>query len=77
MMARDAALKKITNSKSRRLLAQNQSEECTDVRVSDLVSFCKLGSRKSAPRWRGPSVGLDIEEVGVTAEVQEQTFQVA
>ena len=54
MMAREAALKEIANSKLRRILAFNDSFKSAGVRLGGEVLFYRAPSRKSAPRWRGP-----------------------
>ena len=77
MMAQEAALKEIANSKLRRLLAFNKTFNCTDVKVGDSVLFYKAPHRKSHPRWRGPAVVLDIDDTGALVKYQTQTFKVA
>ena len=77
MLAQDAVPKEIANSKVRRLLARNHSYECTDAKVGDSALFYKIVGRRSAPRWRGPTVFLDIEGAGVAAKFQGQGFKVA
>ena len=52
MMAQEAALKEVANSKLRRLLAHNKTFNCTDIKVGDTVLFYKAPHRKSHPRWR-------------------------
>ena len=39
MMAQEAALKKVANSKLRQLLAHNKTFYCADIKVGDLVLF--------------------------------------
>ena len=77
MMAQEAAHKEIANSKLRRLLAHNQTFNCTDIKIGDSVLFYKAPHRKSHPRWRGPATILDIDETGVLVKYQSQFFKVA
>ena len=49
MMAQEAALREIANSRLRRLLALNKSFSCTDVKIGGAVLFFKARSKKSAP----------------------------
>ena len=76
-VAQEAPPKKIANSNLRMLSAHNQSFVCTDVRVGDSSLFYKTVSRRSAPRWRGPSATLDIDEAGGAVKSQGRTFKVA
>ena len=77
MLAQEAALKEIANSKLRRILAFNNSFESVDVKVGDEVLFYKAPTKKSIPRWRGPAKVLLIDESGVTLSFQGLTFKVA
>ena len=77
MMAQEAALKEVANSKLRRLLAHNKTFNCADIKVGDTALFYKAPHRKSHPRWRGPALILDIDETGVTVKYQTQSFKVA
>ena len=77
MRAQEATLKEIARSKLRRLLAYSKSFNCADIAGGDDVPFYKAQSRKGPPRWRGPAKILEIDETGVTAPFQSQTFNVA
>ena len=77
MMAREAALKEIANSRLRRLLGFNKSITCADVKIGDTVLFYKARRKESAPRRRGPALISDIYDTGATVEFQLQTFKVA
>ena len=72
MRAQEATMKGIANSNLRRLLAGNKSCNCADIDGGDTAQ-----SRKSSPRYRGPAEILEIDETGVTASFQSQTFKVA
>ena len=50
MLAQEAALKEIANSKLRRILAPNNSFDSVDVAVGDEVLCYKAPPRKGAPR---------------------------
>ena len=50
MMAREVTLKEIANGRLRRLLAFNESLNCTEAKIGDAVLFCKAQGKKSAPR---------------------------
>ena len=56
---------------------RNQTFECGDTAVGDSAIFCGQISRKSAPKWRGPAIILDIDETGVTVKFRSQTFKIA
>ena len=58
--AREASLREIAKSKPRRLLTRNQSFGRADVGAGDSVPSCKLVSRRSALRRRGPAVVSEI-----------------
>ena len=60
-----------------RLSARNRPFDCTDVNVGDSALVYKSASRKGPPRRRGPGVGPDIDETGVTVTFWGQTFKVA
>ena len=77
MMAQEATLKEITNSRLRRLLAFNKSFTCTDVKTGDTVLFSNAKRKKSAPRRRGPVLISDIDEAGATAKFKSEFFKVA
>ena len=66
MMAQQAALGEIANSKVGRPLEHKYSFRRTDVKVS----------LKGAPMWRGAAVILDIDEGGVAVKSRGQTFRV-
>ena len=76
-MAQEAALEAIANSKSRRILAFNNSFDSAGVRVGDEVPFYKAPPRKSPSRRRGPAKALLLDESGATVSFQGQTFKVA
>ena len=75
--AQEATLGGVANSKLRRKLAHNQTFNCTEAAVGDIVLFYKTPNRRSSPRWRGPAKVLEIGEAGVTVHFQSQTFKVA
>ena len=75
MLAQDAALKELASSNSRRLLARNESFECTDVQVVDSALLYKWVGRESAPKWRGPATVRDMDATGVTATAEGGTFK--
>ena len=77
MMAQEAALKEVANSKLRRLPARKKSFKCTDVQIGDAAIFFEATNRKIKPRWRGPERILDIDETGATVKFQSQTSKVA
>ena len=68
LIEREVALKEIAKSKLRRLLGRNQSFKCTVVTVGASALIYARVIRKSAPRWRGPPVILEIDEPGVTVK---------
>ena len=70
MLAQEAALKEIANSKLRRILAFNNSIDSADVEVGDEVLFYKAPPRKSAPRWRGPAKVILMDDSGATLSFQ-------
>ena len=70
-------MREVANSKLRRILAHNQTFNCTELEVGDMVLFYKATTKKSSPRWRGPAKVLAIDESGVTVYFQSQTFKVA
>ena len=49
-LVKGAALTEIANIKLRRLLAQNKSFECADIKVRGSVISCELGGRESVPK---------------------------
>ena len=76
-MAQGTAMKEIASSKLRRLLADNKSSDCTDEKVAGSGIFYTLAGRKSAPKWRGPTVIPGIDEAGVAAKFQGNASKVA
>ena len=77
MMAREAALKHVANSKLRKPLAYNKSFECTGVRIEDTAPCFPAVNRRRAPRWRGPAKISDTDDTGATVSSQSQTFMAA
>ena len=77
MRAQEAALKKVTSSKLRRLLERNKTFNCAEIDVGDMVLFYKAQNKKSLPRRRGPAKVIEMDESGVTASFQSQPFKVA
>ena len=77
MMAREAALKEIADSRLRRLLAFNKSSNCTDIKIGDAELLYKAERRKSAPQRWGPALIFDIDGTGVTVKAQSHIFKVA
>ena len=67
----------MANTTLRRLLANNESSKCTDVKIVDTAPCYKTANRESTPRWGGPAKISDIDESGVTVKCQYQTFKVA
>ena len=76
-MAQEAALKKVADSNSRKLLAYNKSSTNTGVQISDAVILYEPANRKSTPRGRGPAKISDVDETGTTVRSHSQTFKVA
>ena len=74
MMAQEAALKEVANSKLRCLLAYNKSFNCTDVAIGDSVLLHETVTRKSTPSWHGPAGILDPGDAGATVKFRSQTF---
>ena len=72
MRARAAA-----ESKLRRLLEYGRSFNCRDIPTGDSFLFYKAQKRKRSPRRRGLAKILKIDETGLAAMSQGQTFQVA
>ena len=70
MMAREAALGEVADSKLRRPLANNKSSNRTDVKIGDTALFFKITRKKSAPLRRYPAKILDIDEAGATVKFQ-------
>ena len=77
MMAQEAALKEIANSRLRRLLAYNKSFTCADVKIGDTVRLYKAQSKESTPGRMGPALILDIDDAGAMVKFQSQIFKVA
>ena len=77
MMAQEAALKEIADSRLRRLLAFNRSLTCTDAKIGCAALFYKARSKKSAPRRRGRALISDIDETGAAVAFQSQISKVA
>ena len=65
-----------TYGKLCRLSAHDETFRRADAREADSVIFRKQISRESAPKRRGPAVALDMDEAGVAAKFQGQTFAV-
>ena len=80
MMALEAALKFVAYSKLRHLLACNKSFNRADVPTGESVLFnrrmCQL-NRRGAPSQCGPAKISGIDEKGLTATFQSQTFKVS
>ena len=55
MIAQEAALKGVANSKLRRLLARKKSFECTEVRIGHAALFYNAMNREGATRLRDPA----------------------
>ena len=77
MMAQEAALREITDSRIRRFLARNKPFTRSDVKIGDAVPVYKAAIQKSVPRWRGLASISDIDETGVTVKFQSRTLKVA
>ena len=75
-MAKEAAIEEVADSKSRQLLAYEESSNRTDAATGDSVLFYETEIRKTAPRRRGMAKILDTDESGVTVKFRNQTFQV-
>ena len=73
--AQEAAPNEVANCKLRRSLSHNKSFSCMDVTAGNSVLARKASRRESAPGWRGPAEILDIDDAGVTAKFQNQTFK--
>ena len=76
-MAREAALREIAADRLRRSLAFNKSFTCTDAKIGGTVRPKKALRQRGAGRWRGPALVWDIDETGVPAKFQSQSFKVA
>ena len=76
-MDQEATLKKMANTKPRRILERNQTFSCADSAVGDSAIFYGRISRKSAPKRCGPASFLDLDESGVTVRFRNQTFKIA
>ena len=77
MMSQQAAQKDVANCKLRRLLAYDKSLYRAFAEVGGAALSYKAANRKITPRRRGPAKISDIDETGVTARFQPQTFKVA
>ena len=77
MMAQEAALEKVGDSKLRRPLVRDKSFYCADVKKGASALFCKAVNRKGTPHWRGPAGIPDIDETGVTVKFQSRTLWMA
>ena len=77
MMAQEATLMEAANSKSRRLLAYNETFNCTDVKIGDSILSYKAPKKKRMLEWRGPARDPGIGETGISVHYQGQTFKVA
>ena len=78
ILAQEAALGGVANSRRRCLLARNKLFNRADVQGGgDPVLFQKTSDRKEAPRWRGPAKLTAIDNTGLTVKFQSQTFKVA
>ena len=67
----------IANNRLRRPLAYKKSSHCTIVKIGDTALFYEAQGKESTPRRWGPALFLDIDEAGVTAKCQVQTFLAA
>ena len=76
MMAQEEALEAIANSESRRLVAIRYFD-FADVMMGGSVIFNEPDGRKSAPKWRGPAVIVDIDGTGAAAKFQRGVPTVA
>ena len=70
-------LKETGNSKSRRISDCDQTPKSVGVSVGDSAISYERISRKSAPKWRGLAIILDIGEAGATAKFRSQTLTIA
>ena len=77
MMAQEAALRGIANSRLHRSLPFNKSCDSVDVRVGDEVLFYNAPFRGSSSRRLGPAKVLLLGGSGATLSLQGQTFKVA
>ena len=69
VMALEAAMKEIADSSLRRLLAFDKSFTCADEKIGDAALFYRAQRKKSAPRWTGGALKMDIDETGVAARL--------
>ena len=74
MMAQEAVLEGVMNSKLIRLLAYNKTSSCADIRIGNSVFWYTAPIWKSQPNWRGPARVWDIDETGAIARYRSQTF---
>ena len=76
MRAQEAMLIEVAKSKLRRFSAHNQTVNCMDVSVGDMVLFYENPNRKGLPRWKGPAKVLELDETGVTVSFESKIFKV-
>ena len=77
IVAHEAALRKTAKIKLQRLSAHDMSFDCPEVSVGRPFLFYELMARKRTPRWRGPVVALDVDDVGVIAKFAGRISKVA
>ena len=75
--AQEATLTEIRNGKSRPPLARIKTFGCKDVQVGDSAGLRQQIGRKSAPKWRGLAVALDVGGARVAVKFRSQTLKVA
>ena len=74
MMAQEAALEEVANSKLRRLPAYGETSTRTDEKIGDSDPFYKAPNRNV--QSEGPARILNIDTTGTTARYRSQTFKV-
>ena len=76
-MAQEATLKKMANTKPRRISERNRASGRADTAFGDSAIIYEWISRKSPLRRCGPASFLELEETGVTVRFRSQTFKIA
>ena len=72
----EVAPAEVANSKLRRLLVFNETASCTDGEIGHVEIEIEASNREGAPRWRGPAKIPEIDDTGVTVELQSRTSKI-
>ena len=70
-------MREVANSKSRRLLAYDESFRCKGAQIGEAVLFYEEAARKKKRRRRSTAERMGIDDAGAPAKVQSQTLQAA